>query len=360
MIRFLILLMGTLLSPSGLVAQNLVPNPSFEKVNKIFPRWIPNHMMFEENIKEWTTPNEGSPDILFEKIMANMKPPRKGVDLSPHQPRTGKMTIGIKTYGCETMTQHCKEYIQVKLKERINKGAQYFIEFWVNPMSTSIYTNNIGLAFSDAEIQDDSEYGIHYFEPVVNEKNVVENVPNDWHRIATTVTADGDYDYIIIGNFYTDGDTEIKEAKGDLKYSYYLIDDVVVRPLNAPKNNDLSMADLELGSAITLNNILFETAKATLLPASYKELDQLRSILEENATMTIQINGHTDNQGSADYNLKLSKERASAVVDYLAQKGIAKERMEYKGFGERQAIASNDTPDGQQLNRRVEFVILTK
>ncbi len=360
MMRFLFVVTIILCFQSSFDAQNLVPNPSFEKVEKIFPRWIPNHMIFEESIKEWTTPNEGSPDILFEKIMPNMKPPRKGVDLSPHRPRTGKMAIGIKTYGCETMTQHCKEYIQIKLKEGIKQGEQYVIEFWVNPMSTSIYTNNIGLAFSDAEIQDDSEYGIHYFEPVVNEKNIIKNAPNDWHRISATVTADNNYDYILIGNFYTDGDTEIKQGKGELNYSYYLIDDVLVRPLYAPKSNDLLSVELELGSAITLNNILFKSGEAILLPVSNKELDQLTKILQENTAMTIQINGHTDNIGSMEFNEKLSEKRAEAVVKYLLQKGIAKERMQHKGFGESQAIASNDTPDGQQLNRRVEFVILTK
>lgn len=341
-------------------SQNLVPNPSFEKVNKISSRWMGNASIFERTMETWTSPNQGSPDILFEKTLDKMIPPRKGVDLSPHRPRTGKFMVGIKTYGCASNTMHCKEYLQIELKESLNPDTEYFIEFWVNPMSTSIFCNNMGMVFSDTEIDEMSIFGIHYFDPVVNETAIIAKAPNNWYRIAATVIPDRVYSHILIGNFITDDETKASSSNAKIKYSYYLIDDVTVRPLNGPEEKTLADLDLEIGNNIALNNILFETAKADLLPESFEELDQLVEILQTQPKMTIKVNGHTDNQGEIDYNFELSKNRALAVVKYLSQKGISRERLQYEGFGESQPIASNKSPEGQQLNRRVEFLILSK
>jgi outer membrane protein OmpA-like peptidoglycan-associated protein len=76
--------------------------------------------------------------------------------------------------------------------------------------------------------------------------------------------------------------------------------------------------------------------------------------------MRIEISGHTDNRGSAELNQKLSENRAKAVVDYLVAKGINPSRLEYKGYGKDQPIATNDTDAGRQENRRTEFKILSR
>jgi outer membrane protein OmpA-like peptidoglycan-associated protein len=75
--------------------------------------------------------------------------------------------------------------------------------------------------------------------------------------------------------------------------------------------------------------------------------------------MKIEISGHTDSKGANDYNLKLSDNRAKAVVDYLIKAGIPASRLVYKGYGEEQPIATNETDEGRQLNRRTEFKILS-
>ena len=79
--------------------------------------------------------------------------------------------------------------------------------------------------------------------------------------------------------------------------------------------------------------------------------------MDDNESLEIEIHGHTDNQGEEDYNQTLSENRAKAVYNYLIGKGIAKERLSYKGFGESKPIATNDTKEGRQLNRRTEYVI---
>ncbi len=109
---------------------------------------------------------------------------------------------------------------------------------------------------------------------------------------------------------------------------------------------------------IVLRNVLFETGSAALKQESQFELNQLLRLLQNNSTLKIQINGHTDNVGSDENNLVLSSNRAKAVQDFLIKNGISASRLSYKGFGETKPIDSNDTDWGRQNNRRTEFVML--
>ena len=108
---------------------------------------------------------------------------------------------------------------------------------------------------------------------------------------------------------------------------------------------------------IVLRNVFFDTGSAALRSESYVELNRLKKLLEENPSMKIQVNGHTDNVGSESDNLKLSTERAKSVYEFLVQNGIQASRLSFKGFGESQSIDSNDNPEGRQRNRRTEFLI---
>jgi len=121
---------------------------------------------------------------------------------------------------------------------------------------------------------------------------------------------------------------------------------------------DVILAKVKVGKKVVLNNILFELGKAIIAKSSYPEVDRLVKILQDNPQMKIEISGHTDNTGSPVINAKLSIDRARAVVEYLAQKGIERTRLTYKGFGSEQPIAENTTADGRSKNRRVEFKIL--
>jgi outer membrane protein OmpA-like peptidoglycan-associated protein len=112
-------------------------------------------------------------------------------------------------------------------------------------------------------------------------------------------------------------------------------------------------------SKIVLRNVFFDTDKSTLKPMSYTELDKLVEILNNNPKMKIEIGGHTDNVGTKTYNQKLSQSRAEAVVNYLISKNISKDRLDFKGYGMDEPIASNDTADGRAQNRRVEFKIIS-
>lgn len=123
---------------------------------------------------------------------------------------------------------------------------------------------------------------------------------------------------------------------------------------------DIKLYKMDVGAKIVLKNIFFDYAKATLRSESFAELDRLLKLLNDFPTMRIEISGHTDNQGSLATNEKLSAARAKAVVDYLIAKGIPSSRLESAGYAFKQPIASNDTEEGRQQNRRVEFKVLSK
>src|SRR5690606_11524400 len=98
--------------------------------------------------------------------------------------------------------------------------------------------------------------------------------------------------------------------------------------------------------------------KAILRPESYPELDRLAGLIIQNSKMQIEISGHTDSVGTDEANLKLSDERSSAVSDYLVSLWIKAQQITHKGYGETKPHGTNETEEGKQLNRRVEFTIL--
>lgn len=122
---------------------------------------------------------------------------------------------------------------------------------------------------------------------------------------------------------------------------------------------DIPLKKIEIGNAIVLKNIFFDFDKATLRSESFNELDRLVQLLTENPNIKVEISAHTDSKGSDDYNMKLSQKRAESVVNYLIGKGITSNRLIAKGYGETQPIDTNDTEEGRQNNRRVEFKILS-
>ena len=120
---------------------------------------------------------------------------------------------------------------------------------------------------------------------------------------------------------------------------------------------DLQATQTERGLVLTLGDVLFDTGKSDLKAGAYSVVEKLALFLGEYPTRTIEIEGFTDSVGSDDYNLGLSLHRAEAVRNALYGRGIPVERILYHGYGETFPIASNDTAEGRQRNRRVEIII---
>lgn len=125
-------------------------------------------------------------------------------------------------------------------------------------------------------------------------------------------------------------------------------------------NIDIALKPIEADATIVLRNIFFDVNKSEIKSESFSELDKLVTLLKENPTLTIQINGHTDNVGSAADNMKLSKDRAESVVRYLVGKGIPVSRLSSRGFGATEPVASNSTEQGKARNRRTELKVINR
>ncbi len=125
-----------------------------------------------------------------------------------------------------------------------------------------------------------------------------------------------------------------------------------------PDTIHIYLQPLKAGTTVILENIYFEFDKYDLKPESEAELKSIVDYLLINKDLRFMIEGHTDNLGASDYNINLSEMRAKAVYNFLLSHGIERNRMSYKGFGALVPIASNDTQDGQKLNRRIAFRVL--
>ncbi|PHX92519.1 MAG: hypothetical protein CK532_02710 [Flavobacteriales bacterium] len=118
------------------------------------------------------------------------------------------------------------------------------------------------------------------------------------------------------------------------------------------------LSPIEPKQLVTLNNIFFDTDKFDIKSESFIELKMVETLMRANPLMAIEVLGHTDNQGSAEYNMRLSGLRASAVIHYLKTQGIDQKRLTSKGYGDTQPVVSNDSDLGRSQNRRIEMRVV--
>lgn len=134
--------------------------------------------------------------------------------------------------------------------------------------------------------------------------------------------------------------------------------DVAIPDEPGTYERDFELADYRIGKIYQLDKIYFDVDKWTLRPESITQLEHLLKVLNDYPTMKIEIAGHTDSDASDDYNLVLSAHRAEVVMEWLIERGIAKDRLDWRGFGERKPFTSNDSKSNKQLNRRTEFKVV--
>lgn len=113
----------------------------------------------------------------------------------------------------------------------------------------------------------------------------------------------------------------------------------------------------ERGLVLTLGEVLFDFDSARLKPYALRIMDRLAAFLTRHEGYALTVEGHTDSTGGADYNLRLSRERAQSVADALIERAVTPERVATRGYGESRPVASNETNAGRRQNRRVEIVL---
>ncbi|MCB0481195.1 MAG: OmpA family protein [Flavobacteriales bacterium] len=121
---------------------------------------------------------------------------------------------------------------------------------------------------------------------------------------------------------------------------------------------DVELSKVQKGASVTLNNIFFDFNAYTLREESKIELNNIKELMDRFPKIKVEIIGHTDNVGSDEINKKMSQQRAESVADYLISIGVNKKQLRTTGMGKASPIATNDTEEGRQQNRRTEFKII--
>jgi OmpA-OmpF porin, OOP family len=341
--------------------ENIVPNPGFERFSGPPIGWSYKGAFFAQVLKYWFSATTASPDIYGQGISVPPDWAEKGFGKQP--PHGGKSCAGLTLYGCINGKPHCREYVEIQLAEPLVEGQFYEVSFWTIPLAKSMYINKLGAYFSVNAIERKTDEILVRKAQFEATQVLKPAKKGQWIQVKGRFKATYEAEYLLIGNFNDDDNTQYEIVGTDnFNYAYYYIDDVVVKKVppfrEVPvKPDDLTKIPLEKGKTITLKHIYFAYDQDELLPRSYVELAKLLKIMQEHPNMTIEIVGHTDSDGTDEYNQQLSSHRAAAVMRYLRANGIASKRLKSKGEGEKKPIATNDTDDGKAKNRRVEFVI---
>ena len=119
----------------------------------------------------------------------------------------------------------------------------------------------------------------------------------------------------------------------------------------------LETRDTARGLIVNMSDVLFDFGKYTLRPGARERLAKLSGVVLAHPGLKLDVEGHTDSIGSEQFNQKLSEDRAQAVRDYLVAQGLRADNITSRGFGKMRPVASNDTNEGRQQNRRVEIVV---
>jgi len=335
---------------SNVSAQNLIPNPGFEKF-KGFPKsFMQDASSFNQCIKVWTVANTTTPDYIAPGFLAG------NLFGSTH---SGYCMIGLD------IVSTWAECVYAKLETELEINTTYQLEFWIKrPLNDfqpqagedsdclpGYVSPNFGMLLSDT-LQTTNNKGFIVGSPQLKcgEKFWLRK---DWIQVSGYFTADKNFRYVYIGQFRPEGD-----RSNQVGSKYVLVDDLKIRKVTL---SDVFECEIikKPGAIIPLDQVYFETDKSILQERSYASLDTLAALLAHHPVQ-IKINGHTDNQGDVLYNKKLSSERAKSIYDYLIYKGLDKKHLAWEGFGESKPVADNASEAGRQKNRRVEFEVIKK
>ncbi len=367
---FLMLRTGAVLAQT---ADNMVYNPSFEEHRRCPQRIDALGVMTA--VEAWWQPTAGSSDYFNLCGGRDCQVPRNKMGF---QEAHG----GVAYCGIYCSQEHYREYLQTELQRPLVAGGRYRVSFWVSLADKSPHAvATIGALFTASRLEDTTwdvlmdrevtdyldrrtqSIAVYLTPQVVNNTDSVLLNAKGWVEISGEFTAQGGERFLTIGNFASFNRSNVQHTNSInavLQGAYYYVDDVSVVPVSEalPPAEQVSVPDK--GEVVPMWNIFFATSESEILPQSYNELRRLQDLLVANPDMKIELRGHTDNQGTVEFNLKLSEERAKSVADYLVEHGIDRRRISSVGFGKSQPIDTNDTPEGRSRNRRVEYRVLSK
>ena len=351
---------------TGSVAQNLVPNGSFEQFYK-----CPGSYTTTRSGKiapGWVSPSTGTPDLFNTCSIGEAGVPANWAGKS--KAHSGVGYAGIYSY-INGREKAYREYLQAEFTEPLQGGVKYMVEFYYKLSSNSKYSiDRIGFLISDSSYHS-TEDGVFPASPTY--QNINRSIYNQntgyWTRFGFSYEAKGGERFITIGNFSNDNETRhhfitASQALEPLLYkaAYFFVDDVKVVQIS--KSPDVPVLtgypEVKTNENYVLKNIQFQYNDYTLLPISFSELNRVIEILKYNKTWKVVVSGHTDDIGSDKFNLDLSLQRAGSVSDYLIEAGIDPTRIKTQGFGKQTPLQKGNDDATRAINRRVELRFLNQ
>lgn len=352
-------------------SQNLLPNPSFEDEN------ICTELRMACAPAGWSSVNMSDSYIYTNEPIAH----------------NGSRASGVTTFNSNL--SHPLQYIEAPILCPLIKDKVYTFSVYLKSNRNEF--GSLGIYFSDkylcTVVNSEQPYfkGLAYSPQLKLKATGRKNITKEWTKEEWKFIATGNERYIVIGNFLIKSDLKRKAPKHynqDENRAIIYIDDVSLTPEDSrcdcnytaylkeiyskysrrhsceeelPSDSFVKVygkVDLTPDKPIVLKDINFNSASADLLPSSNDMLDSIVSFLKHNKKLKLEISGHTDNEGSDEYNMTLSENRANSVMTYLILHGIEAERLTAVGYGNTKPIASNANNAGKAINRRVEIKIL--
>lgn len=363
--------------------QNMVRNPSFEQYKQ-----IPTDLGAINQATFTNSPTDATPDYFHKRcqtVDADVPKNKMGIT----EARSGTAYAGIYVYTNRYTKSNFREYLQLELKQNLNKDELYCIKAYVYlAQSSNRALPALAMTASRFGLQKNHQTVLEQVDTEImhrpDKKSLTDRA---WMEISCTYKAVGGEKFISIGNFSLDKDTKITGAieidsfrNPNVDFAYYFVDDVCVTSLKynktcncgsfefgATQSREVIVFDAtlkdktyEIGRPLILENVRFDKNKAILQETSFAALDEVIIIMKKNPTYTVEISGHTSDKGDAEENHFLSKRRAKSVVDYLVASGIDEKRLTYRGYGQSRPIALNDTDENRRKNERVQLLLLSK
>tara|TARA_R110000765_G_scaffold283872_2_gene380731 strand:+ start:1474 stop:2535 length:1062 start_codon:yes stop_codon:yes gene_type:complete len=353
----------------------LVPNPSFEDTKRC-TELIGN---FDNNVTYWSTPTWGTTDVFSTCAKGIVGIPNNYNGIQ--EPKSGKNYAGFYLHS----DKNYREYIQVELSKKLEKGIKYKISFYVNLAEKSDFAiKNIDFMLSIDKIDKLNTSHSRELSKKQLKKLNIENYSiykihntgfydntSSWRLIYMEFYAKGSEQFLTIGNFNKNSKTNklLISNKNRFNMSYYYIDLISLERTDLTKidneqNGQIIVKEetdkIELNKDYIFSNVVFNFNSTELSENAKTEIVTINKFLKKNIDTKILISGHTDNIGTSAFNQELSENRAKSVADFFVFLGLDNSRISAMGYGNTNPIASNYTDEGRNKNRRVSFKIVRK
>lgn len=349
------LLIAALGASVSATAQNLIKNHEFNGAKKV------TYRSQIHKADGWSDANGGSVDLFTKNACTNAGIPKNFMGEQASDANYAGLTA---YYDDQTLSLYqsyyqgeftyvsgygvYSEYLQGELNDGLVAGQTYVFSVEVSLADKSgRAVKGLGVYFSKDKVENSNNKALSLKPQVVFDEYVEDK--QNWTKLTGTFIATGGERYFVLGAF--EGAFDVKsivepKKENDNKRAYYYVNgtSLVKFPLSKDEIETLKRST---------EMVFFNTGSDVIKQESHAELNKVAEILKKYPQVEALIEGHTDNTGGDELNMKLSKDRAKAVKDYLVSKGVAADHLKSEGYGPKRPIASNDTDQGRAKNRRV-------